>query len=179
MPVIKRYPNRKLYDTEARRYTTLEGIGALIREGQDVQVVDHTTGDDLTSVTLTQVMLELEKRRGGFLPQTVLTMLIQAGGDTLSNLRRSLASPLNLASHVDEEIERRVQALARRGDLAAGEARRLRDQLLARGPGPAKADPPSDEEIEQALLEHGVPTGADLQPLAEELERLEALLEGA
>ena len=94
MPVIKRYPNRKLYNTEAKKYVTLAQIAHLIRDGQDVQVVDHSTGEDLTALTLTQVILEQERRQSGFLPQTVLTGLIQAGGDRLSNLRRALASPL-------------------------------------------------------------------------------------
>jgi polyhydroxyalkanoate synthesis repressor PhaR len=93
MPVIKRYPNRKLYDTEAKQYVTLEAIAALIRQGEEIQVVDHTTGEDLTAITLSQIIFEQEKKLSGFLPQAVLTGLIQAGGDTLSALRRTLASP--------------------------------------------------------------------------------------
>ncbi|MGD8735253.1 MAG: polyhydroxyalkanoate synthesis regulator DNA-binding domain-containing protein, partial [Anaerolineae bacterium] len=55
MTRIKRYPNRKLYDTEAKQYITLEGIAALIRQGNEVQVIDHATGEDLTALTLTQI----------------------------------------------------------------------------------------------------------------------------
>jgi polyhydroxyalkanoate synthesis repressor PhaR len=94
MPVIKRYPNRKLYDTEAKRYITLDGIAELIRNGAEVQVVDHTTDEDLTAVTLTQIIFEQEKRNSGFLPKSVLTGLVRAGGDTLNTLRRNLKSPL-------------------------------------------------------------------------------------
>ena len=83
MPIIKRYPNRKLYNTASKRYITLEGIAKLIRRGQEVQVVDHVTGDDLTALTLSQVIFEQEKKRGDFLPRSVLTGLIQAGGETL------------------------------------------------------------------------------------------------
>jgi polyhydroxyalkanoate synthesis repressor PhaR len=57
MPLIKRYPNRKLYDTEAKSYITLEGVAALIRNGEDVQVIDHESGEDLTTLTLTQIIL--------------------------------------------------------------------------------------------------------------------------
>ena len=52
MPLIKRYPNRKLYDTEAKQYVTLEQIAELIRSGKDVQVIDHESGEDLTALTL-------------------------------------------------------------------------------------------------------------------------------
>ena len=106
----QRYPNRKLYDTEAKKYVTLNGIAELIRDGEELQVVDHNSGEDLTAVTLTQIIFEQEKQQSGFLPRSVLTGLIQAGGDKLSTLRRTLASPLDLIHHVDEEIDRRVRA---------------------------------------------------------------------
>ena len=177
MPVIKRYPNRKLYDTDAKRYITLEQIAYLIRDGQDVQVVDHATGEDLTALTLTQVILEQERKRSGFLPQTVLTGLIQAGGDRLSTLRRALASPLELARHVDEEIERRLQFLVTRGELAAEESRRLRDKLLVQGYHPTDLSPPSEQALERALSKRGVPTQEDLQQILDQLETLAASLD--
>ena len=110
MPLIKRYPNRKLYDTKARRYVTLEEVAALIRDGHDVAVVDHATDEDLTAVTLAQILLGEEKRRG-YLPQSLLAGLVRAGGQTLSTLRRALDAPLGLARQVDEEIERRLAAI--------------------------------------------------------------------
>jgi polyhydroxyalkanoate synthesis repressor PhaR len=177
MPLIKRYPNRKLYDTEAKQYITLDGIAKLIRQGEEVSVVDHATGEDLTALTLTQVILEQEKRRGGFLPQTVLAGLIQAGGERMSTLRGALASPLELARHVDEEIERRLQSLISRGELAADDGLRLRDKLLrqedrASGPGS-----PSDEDLQRLLDERGVPTQDDLQQVFDQLEVLAAKLD--
>lgn len=177
MPVIKRYPNRKLYDTEAKAYITLEQIASLIRGGQDVEVVDHTSGEDLTALTLTQVILEQERKRSGFLPQTVLTGLIQAGGERLSTLRRSLALPLELAHHVDEEIEQRLQTLISRGELAAEEGRHLRDKLLGQGYWPSQMNLPSEQALERALQKRGVPTQDDLQQILEQLEALAASLD--
>ena len=178
MLVIKRYPNRKLYDTEAKQYVTLEGIAALIREGKEIRVVDHATGEDLTSLTLTQVIFELEKKRSGFLPQGVLAGLIRSGGDTLGSLRRSLASPLDLARHVDEEIERRMQAMVHRGELAAEDAMHLRDQLLARRRRRPPAPLPSDDQIERALASHGVPTREQFLRINEQLDHLADKLDG-
>jgi polyhydroxyalkanoate synthesis repressor PhaR len=176
MPLIKRYPNRKLYDTAAKQYITLEGIAALIRAGEEVQVVDHATGEDLTAVTLTQVIFEKEKRRRGFLPQSVLTGLIEAGGETLATLRQHLDAPLELARHVDEEIERRVQTLISRGELAAEEAIRLRDKLLAHSQLAPLRPRPTDEQIELALARHNLPTRQDLQRIREQLELLTEIL---
>ena len=172
MRVIKRYPNRKLYDTKAKQYITLEGISVLIQSGEHIQVLDHETGSDLTAVTLTQIISEKEKGRRGFLPLSVLTGLIQAGGKTLTILREHLASPLELASHVDEEIERRLQALTSRGDLALEEGLRLREKLLAHGLLPPPRPKPTDEHIEQALARQNLPTQGDLQQAREQLELL-------
>lgn len=177
MRVIKRYPNRKLYDTEAKQYITLDAIATFVRQGEDIRVVDHATGEDLTALTLTQVILEQEKKRSGFLPQTVLAGLIQAGGDRLSTLRRALASPLELAHHVDEEIEQRVQSLISRGELAMEEGLHLRDKLLGQAEQPVEPEWPGEEDLEQALRERGVPTHDDLRLILEQLEILAAKLD--
>lgn len=90
MPIIKRYPNRKLYDTEAKRYVTLENIAQMIQTGRDVQVIDHETGEDLTNLTLSQIIFEQEKRGSGLLPRSLLTNLVRAGNDTIDQVRRTL-----------------------------------------------------------------------------------------
>jgi polyhydroxyalkanoate synthesis repressor PhaR len=177
MPVIKRYPNRKLYDTEAKQYITLQEIATLLRQGEEIQVVDHATGEDLTALTLSQVILEQEKKRRGFLPQPVLAGLIQAGGERLSTLRRALASPLELAHHVDEEIERRVQSLVSRGELAAEEGLRLRDKLVRPGEGSPGSRWPREADLERVLDERGVPSQQDLQQILAQLEALASKLE--
>ena len=56
--VIKKYANRRLYDTSNSRYINLEDIAALVRNGKDVQVVDASSGEDITRVTLTQIIVE-------------------------------------------------------------------------------------------------------------------------
>ena len=177
MPVIKRYPNRKLYDTEAKRYITLDGIAALIRQGQEVQVVDYASGEDLTAITLTQIILEQEKKRRGFLPQAVLTGLVRAGGETVSTLRRTLASPLDLARQVDEEIERRVQALINRGELAEEQGLRLRDKLLSQATEGNPPPLPDEETLERLLDRRGVPRRDDVQRLLDQLDALAARLD--
>jgi len=175
MPVIKRYPNRKLYDTEAKRYITLNEIAALIRAGEEVVVTDHATDEDLTAVVLTQIIFEQEKLQRGFLPKSVLTNLVRAGGDTLSTLRRGLTLPLDLWRHVDEEIDRRVQHLISKGDLAKEEGLRLREKLLS--PMFASPETSNAADLEKLLVEHGVPTREELERLHVQIEALSAKLE--
>jgi polyhydroxyalkanoate synthesis repressor PhaR len=76
--VIKKYANRRLYDTSASRYINLEDIAVLVRNGKDVQVVDASTGEDLTRVTLTQVIVENAKEQPAGLPLELLRQLIIA-----------------------------------------------------------------------------------------------------
>lgn len=177
MPVIKRYPNRKLYDTEAKRYITLDGIAELIREGAELQVVDHTTDEDLTAVTLTQIIFEQEKRNSGFLPKSVLTGLVRAGGDTLNTLRRSLNSPLELLKHVDEEIEKRLHTLVERGEMAKDEAIAMRDKLMAASQEKGKELLPGQQRLERLLSVRGVPSREEVEELTSQIESLSAKID--
>lgn len=174
MPTIKRYPNRKLYNTETKQYVTLERIASLVREGQDVRVVDYATGEDLTAITLTQIVFDQEKKAGGFVPHSVLSGLVQAGGKTLAALQHSLASPLGLWVQVDEEITRRINVLVQIGELSEEEGARLCEKLLSQGVRPQERDrlALSDQAVQRVLDRRGVPTRQDLQRLAQRLDDL-------
>jgi polyhydroxyalkanoate synthesis repressor PhaR len=76
--VIKKYENRRLYDTSSSRYVNLEDVASMIREGQDVQVVDAKTGEDLTRVILTQIITEDAKLQPTGLPLELLRQLVMA-----------------------------------------------------------------------------------------------------
>ncbi len=80
--VIKKYGNRRLYDTSGSRYVNLDEIAALIRKGVHVQVVDVKTGEDLTRVTLTQIITEDAKDKPTGLPLELLRQLIVASDQT-------------------------------------------------------------------------------------------------
>jgi polyhydroxyalkanoate synthesis repressor PhaR len=83
--VIKRYTNRKLYDTVESRYVTLDEIASMVRAGAEVKVIDNRTREDLTSITLAQIIFEQEKKSS----QTSLTTLlglIRQGGDIAQQL---------------------------------------------------------------------------------------------
>ena len=76
--VVKKYANRRLYDTSGSRYINLEDIAALVRNGKDVQVVDASTGEDLTRVTMTQIIVEDARDQPSGLPLELLRQLIVA-----------------------------------------------------------------------------------------------------
>ncbi len=86
--VVKRYANRKLYDTTTSRYVALDDIAGLIRSGEEVEVTDNETGADLTAVTLAQIILEEERRHKDLRSLAVLRELVRYGGDAISNATR-------------------------------------------------------------------------------------------
>ena len=79
--VIKKYPNRRLYDTEESRYITLDELTEKVRKGTDVTIVDAKSGQDLTQATLTQIILETPAARS--LPVPLLRQLIRMQDDAL------------------------------------------------------------------------------------------------
>ncbi|HZD30574.1 MAG TPA: polyhydroxyalkanoate synthesis regulator DNA-binding domain-containing protein [Candidatus Angelobacter sp.] len=74
--VIRKYPNRRLYDTSASSYINLEDIAVFVREGKGVQVIDAQTGEDITRVTLTQIIMDDAKQQPTGLPLELLRQLI-------------------------------------------------------------------------------------------------------
>jgi polyhydroxyalkanoate synthesis repressor PhaR len=79
--VIKKYENRRLYDSSNSKYVNLDDIAAFIREGREVKVVDAKTGQDLTRVTLTQIITEDAKGKPTGLPVEMLRQLIVASDE--------------------------------------------------------------------------------------------------
>lgn len=177
MPVIKRYPNRKLYDTAAKQYVSLDGVAEMIRRGEPVHVLDHTTGEDSTTLILTQIIVERQKRGTGFIPLDVLTGLVEAGGNTLATLRQRLSAPLDLLRQVDDEIQARVEKLVSLGDLAEDEGRRLAQKLLALGAAVRADRVVQEEALERALQARGVPTRQDIDRLSQVIDQLTAEVE--
>lgn len=100
--VIKKYANRRLYDTSGSRYINLEELAALIRNGTELQVVDAKSGQDLTRVTLTQIILEDAKEQPSGLPLELLRQLIVAS-DTVR--REFMKSAFDTYSKMQDAVQ--------------------------------------------------------------------------
>jgi len=112
--VIKKYGNRRLYDTDESRYVTLDELAAKIRAGAELRVVDAQTGEDLTQATLTQIVLETG-HAARFLPVQLLTQMIRLSDDALAEFfSRYVTHALDLYL----QAKRGVQSLAAYNPLA-------------------------------------------------------------
>jgi polyhydroxyalkanoate synthesis repressor PhaR len=107
--LIKKYANRKLYDTHTSHYITLEGIADLVRDGHTIQVVDRDSGQDLTQVILSQIVLSEEKRGPARLMDAGADALHDRGQALLDYVRKTLNVPGDLVGQVER----------RRGDVEA------------------------------------------------------------
>ncbi len=126
--IIKRYANRKLYDTEHSRYVTLDQISEMIRAGDDVKIVDNKSKEDLTSITLAQIIFEEEKKQRSFLPLGAMRNIIQSGGEWFAEAQRRVQSILpgkrleandEVPAEVeDEPVHEEDEAAAKKRSLA-------------------------------------------------------------
>jgi polyhydroxyalkanoate synthesis repressor PhaR len=175
--VIRRYGNRKLYDTEDRRYVTLEALSALVAGGQDVTVLDQKTGEDITNPTLAQVLLETVRSGNSRIPRQVLTRLIRLAAAPDSGWAR-WPEPHEAALRAREEAERIVSAMIGRGRLTLDEAVGLRHdlgQMVQRLVGEAQS---GVESRLRALVERGEDVaGRSLSALRGRLSAFETYLE--
>lgn len=84
--IIKKYANRRLYNTDSSSYITLEHLAVMTREGRDFKVVDAKSGDDITHSVLTQIIMEEENRGQTMLPVNFLRQLISMYGDSMQSM---------------------------------------------------------------------------------------------
>src|SRR3954466_12114432 len=117
--VIKRYTNRKLYDTVESRYVTLDEIAEMIKGGTEVKIIDNRTKEDLTSVTLAQIIFEEEKKQSQ-MPLALLREIIRHPGESIQGFFQKEVQP-RVAS-IREEAEQRLDKLLGRDGASGPEA---------------------------------------------------------
>ena len=102
--IIKRYGNRRLYNTETRSYVNYEELAKLIRDGQDVQVIDSTSKEDVTKAVLIQLILEEEKNNKTVLPTEFLFQLLRVREESMQDFFKNHLSA--------EDLPKRPELLA-------------------------------------------------------------------
>jgi polyhydroxyalkanoate synthesis repressor PhaR len=129
--LVKRYGNRKLYDTSESRYVTLDEIGRWVKAGEDVKILENDTGEDLTAVTFAQIILEEERRKSGLLSLRMLRDIIQHGEAALQGIAATVDRGMEAIRTAPERAGRRVQELTQVSDRL-GQLQRLLDETVRR-----------------------------------------------
>ena len=138
--IVKKYQNRKLYDTKDSCYITLEDIAKMVKKGEEVKVIDNKTKNDVTSIILTQILVEQEKSTKSILPLTMLRDIIQRGqGSLFDFIQRYVILGVNSTQEKTAEAERYVDRLVERGDITKTEGKTLLKEVLE-APSKGQAD---------------------------------------
>lgn len=163
--IIKRYTNRKLYDTVESRYVTLDEIAEMIRGGAEVKVIDNRTREDLTSITLAQIIFEQEKKSSQTSLSTLLG-LIRQGGDIAHQL----------VGGTGADLRERVQHLFQKGPRAGG---KVRDLLAVSKDAISAIQHRLDERVRTAIdgVSHVGEVRKQLDEISTRLAELERKLE--
>ena len=171
MVIIKRYSNRKMYNTESKAYVTLDEISYLVQTGGEIQVIDHLTGADITAATMSQVLARQEKKMGGRIPQVMLERLVQLSGLTLFSMRESMKAFLDPVAYMSSDITRRLDLLLQKNQIDASLYEEFKKLLLDPDLDPVlirneEDEPAASIEEVKALLNQ-------IDDLEKELEKLE------
>ncbi|HOX43964.1 MAG TPA: polyhydroxyalkanoate synthesis regulator DNA-binding domain-containing protein [Myxococcota bacterium] len=172
--VIKRYTNRKLYDTADSRYVTLDEIAAMVKSGEEVQIVDNRNGEDLTEVTLAQILFEEQKKNKTRMPLGVLKDLIRTSGETITDfLQRKVAQPVQ---NLREEAERQVDKIVRSSETRVEEtSRQVREFFASTHKSLDELQKKLDDRVQGVLT--GMPgLSKQLEGLRQRFEELEQRL---
>jgi polyhydroxyalkanoate synthesis repressor PhaR len=170
--VIKRYQNRKLYNTQLKKYVTLEELEDLIKSDQDIMVIDNRTGKDITAITLSQIIFEFEKNRSGFLPIKLLLSLVQSGGNRIDELKENIINSLSLFHNYDMEIERRINILVNNGELSREKGAELLEKLIASDQSEHLRHSEIEEFIKSYLKGQDVPTQNQINLLIQKIDAI-------
>jgi polyhydroxyalkanoate synthesis repressor PhaR len=174
--IIKRYTNRKLYDTVESRYVTLDEIAEMVKAGTDVRILDNRTKEDLTSVTLAQIIFEEEKKTSKMSLRT-LKDLIRYGGERAAQLVEDTQAELRgRVEAVRQAAEQRVQTLLKTGQQTSD---RAKEMVVTSQEAVAQFQRRIDERVRMAL--EGMSSLSDLRrdmgQLADRIAQLEKKLE--
>lgn len=123
--VIKRYTNRKLYDTVESRYVTLEEIAEMVKAGAEVRIIDNRTKEDLTSVTLAQIIFEEEKKTSKMSLRTLRDLIRHGGERAQQFVEETHADLLDKVEGLRQVAEQRVQTLITKGQATGDRAKDL------------------------------------------------------
>ena len=150
---IKKYANRRLYDTESSTYITLDRLAAMIREGRDFEVVDAKTGDDITRQVLTQIIVDEESRGSTMLPVNFLRQLIGLYGNSIQGMVPSYLESAMDAFQTNHSAIRDSFGGTMLADIAKRNMAMFEEASKAFKPGAAAAKPEAASEVEKLRAE--------------------------
>ena len=182
MHKIKKYANRKLYDTTAKKYVSLDQLAELIKAGEEVEIVDNQSGEDITSSVLSQLLARDKREDHDEVPSSVLVQMLRKGRGTLTDYAKKYATLFqSAATMAEDEIDKLVGLLIRDKEISESEGSRLKKDILGYADSfksgiVERVDRRVNEVLGMmnlATKEHVNELTAQLEALTEKVEQLE------
>jgi polyhydroxyalkanoate synthesis repressor PhaR len=131
MHKIKKYANRKMYDTYDKRYVTMDQLSELIKQGEEVMVIDNRTGEDITTAIISQLIGRDNKEKDKPVSSQLLMQLLRKGGGTLTDYAKKYMSLWQGAFNMaEDEITPLVNRLVKNKELSVSEAVKLKKEIM-------------------------------------------------
>lgn len=174
--VIKRYANRKLYDCTAKRYIKLEELAELVKSGQEVKIIDNSTGEDITSVTLSKVLSEVisDTKENGHINASMLREVLQKQSDAVVDyVKQGIEASVRTVKGVEQQLQQQIQQVQQGWKRVTGQEE-------------ANNSPTEDfkfvfqrmieESVQFLITKMNLPTRAEISQLNQRLDEIEELI---
>ena len=174
MHPIKRYANRKLYDTKDKKYITLDKIAKLLKAGDQISVTDNETGEDITAATVSQIIARDKKGKSDNAASNVMIQLLRKGPGTLVDYGKKYVSLWDRAlTMADEEIDRLIERLVKENEISASEGNKLKKDMVRRAENLKKwMAEKTDQRINEALNMMNLASREQITQLTEKIDKL-------
>ncbi|UCE20293.1 MAG: phasin family protein [Gemmatimonadota bacterium] len=178
--IIKRYVNRRLYDTEQKKQITLQDLAELVKDDVEIQVIDNKTGEDITADMLVQVVRRESKGWKDAVGSTkVLADMVKKGGGTMADvLRKGLLASIGVFSLTKERAEELVDELVKRGEVSKEEKAKVVKELVDKAEARSKELAKKiDVQVKNTMAKMKTTKDEEIQSLKEKIDHLTAQVE--
>ncbi|MDJ0888868.1 MAG: polyhydroxyalkanoate synthesis regulator DNA-binding domain-containing protein [Desulfobacterales bacterium] len=174
MHKIKKYANRKMYDTHDKRYVTMEELSELIKQGEEVMIIDNRTGEDISTAIISQLIGRDNKEKDKTVSSQLLMQLLRKGGGTLTDYAKKYMSLWQGAFNMaEDELTPLVNRLVKNKELSISEAVKLKKEILGYTSALKSWIGESiDKRVGEVLQSMHLPTNEQLKALSAKVEAL-------
>ncbi|WP_372365676.1 polyhydroxyalkanoate synthesis regulator DNA-binding domain-containing protein [Candidatus Uabimicrobium sp. HlEnr_7] len=174
MRLIKRYANRKLYDTTDKKYVTLENIEILIKKGETVSILDNDSNQDITTGVLSQIIAEQAKKENQFSP-SLFTQIIRKGKGNMYAYASKIVQTLGETTYfIEEEVRGKIKQLISSGEITQEEGDALQQDLTQHELSPIeKLEKHLELLYSNVLNKLNIPEKSEVKRLRKTIDRLE------
>ncbi len=179
MRTIKKYANRKLYDTEEKKYISMQRLSSLIKEGEEVVIIENDTGNDITATIVSQLIAREESKEQNGVPSHLLVQLLRKGGGTVVNYAKRYTTIWQSAlTMAEDEVDKLINLLVKNKEISESEGNKLKTEVTGYADNfKAWIGEKIDQRVNEALGLMNLATKEQIVGITEKVEELTKAVE--